>query len=123
MKTQAAHRKSLVSKGNPLTAFLKRLFFYVFLFGSAVLLTGCSTKKDRFINREWHALNSKFNVIFNGEMAFQQAWDGLQDGYQENFWEPLPIDRFAPKHPTQIASATTQSPFALAEQKAAKAIA
>ncbi|MDB4635855.1 hypothetical protein OAG00_02550 [Flavobacteriaceae bacterium] len=88
-----------------------------------LLLTACSTKKDRFLNREWHALNTKYNVVFNGEMAFEQAWDGLQDGYQENFWEPLPIERFAPKNNTPLASVSTQSPFALAEQKAAKAIA
>jgi len=88
-----------------------------------LLLTACSTKKDRFLNREWHALNTKYNVVFNGEMAFEQAWDGLQDGYQENFWEPLPIERFAPKNTTPLASASTQSPFALAEQKAVKAIA
>ncbi|MDA8568698.1 hypothetical protein N9K80_01040 [Flavobacteriaceae bacterium] len=88
-----------------------------------LLLTACSTKKDRFLNREWHALNTKYNVVFNGEMAFEQAWDGLQDGYQENFWEPLPIERFAPKNTTPLASTSTQSPFSLAEQKAAKAIA
>ena len=35
-----------------------------------LLLTACSTKKDRFLNREWHALNTKYNVVFNGEMAF-----------------------------------------------------
>lgn len=83
-----------------------------------LLLTACSTKKDRFLNREWHALNTKYNVLFNGEMAFEQAWEALQNGYQENFWEPLPIERFAPP-----LTAQATSPFDLAEQKAAKAIA
>ena len=51
-------------------------------------------------------------------MAFEQAWEALQNGYQENFWEPLPIERFAPPLAVQATS-----PFDLAEQKAAKAIA
>ncbi|MDO7715387.1 MAG: hypothetical protein MUP87_02505, partial [Flavobacteriaceae bacterium] len=123
MKTQSVHIETSVSKGNHIAAFFRRLYRYGFLCFFALLFCGCSTKKDRFINREWHALNSKFNVVFNGEMAFQQAWDGLQDGYQENFWEPLPIERFTPKYTNQPASVNVQSPFALAEQKAAKAIA
>ncbi|MDG2318263.1 MAG: hypothetical protein P8L67_06305 [Flavobacteriaceae bacterium] len=123
MKTQSVHIETSVSEGNHIVAFFRRLYRYGFLCFFALLFCGCSTKKDRFINREWHALNSKFNVVFNGEMAFQQAWEGLQDGYQENFWEPLPIERFTPKYTSQPASVNIQSPFALAEQKAAKAIA
>ena len=121
MKIKTTHKtKDFPKEVHPL---IQRGSSYAVLLFFGMLLTACSTKKDRFLNREWHALNSKFNVVFNGEMAFQQAWDDLQDGYQENFWEPLPIERFAPKNITQVASASTQSPFALAEQKAAKAIA
>ena len=121
MKIKTAHKTmNFPKEAYPLIQRGSRCAVLLF-FG--LLLTACSTKKDRFLNREWHALNTKYNVVFNGEMAFEQAWDGLQDGYQENFWEPLPIERFAPKNTTPLASASTQSPFALAEQKAAKAIA
>ena len=72
----------------------------VLRFGTFFLLllvvASCSTQKDRFLNRNWHALNSKYNVLFNGEMAFDQAWNQLQNGFEENFWEPLPIERFVP---------------------------
>ena len=121
MKIKTAHKTmNFPKEACPLIQRGSRCAVLLF-FG--LLLTACSTKKDRFLNREWHALNTKYNVVFNGEMAFEQAWDGLQDGYQENFWEPLPIERFAPKNTTPLASTSTQSPFALAEQKAAKAIA
>ena len=121
MKIKTTHKtKDFPNEACPLIQRGSRCAVLLF-FG--LLLTACSTKKDRFLNREWHALNSKFNVVFNGEMAFEQAWDGLQDGYQENFWEPLPIERFASKNTTPLASTSTQSPFSLAEQKAAKAIA
>jgi hypothetical protein len=88
MKIKTTHKTMNFPKGAyPL--FQRGSRCAVLLFFS-LLLTACSTNKDRFLNREWHALNSKFNVVFNGEMAFEQAWDGLQDGYQENFWNSFP---------------------------------
>jgi len=89
----------------------------------ALWLAGCATNKDRFINRQWHSLNSKYNVLFNGEMAFENAWIGLQNGYQENFWEPLPIERFVPSEFASFSNAPeADSPFSLAEEKAVKAV-
>lgn len=89
----------------------------------ALWLAGCATNKDRFINRQWHSLNSKYNVLFNGEMAFESAWIGLQNGYQENFWEPLPIERFVPSEFASFSNGpVADSPFSLAEEKAVKAV-
>lgn len=91
--------------------------------GFILFIISCSTTKDRFINREWQALNSKYNVLFNGEMAFDKAWTNLQNGYTENFWELLPIERFVPTTNPQLNNPNfTESPFALAEEKAVKAI-
>lgn len=91
-------------------------------FMAVFLVASCSTKKDRFVNRNWHALNSKYNVLFNGEMAFDQAWNQLQNGYEENFWEPLPIERFVANERKVSAALVSESPFSLAEEKAVKAI-
>lgn len=95
---------------------------YVAVLVFSLLFSSCSTKKDRFVNRNWHALNSKYNVLFNGEMAFDQAWNQLQNGYEENFWEPLPIERFVVNKRELSAAAVEESPFSLAEEKAVKAI-
>jgi len=98
----------------------------VLRFGTFFLLllvvASCSTQKDRFFNRNWHDLNSKYNVLFNGEMAFDQAWNQLQNGFEENFWEPLPIERFVPNEREGSAALGVESPFSLAEEKAVKAI-
>ena len=91
-------------------------------FMAVFLVASCSTKKDRFVNRNWHALNSKYNVLFNGEMAFDQAWNQLQNGYEENFWEPLPIERFVVNKRELSTAVAADSPFSLAEEKAVKAI-
>ena len=89
---------------------------------ASLLLSACATRKDRFINRQWHGLNTKYNVVFNGELAFENAWQNLQNGYEENFWEPLPIERFVISDQASEGFPAQESPFSLAEEKAVKAI-
>ena len=40
------------------------------------IMYSCSAKKDAFLNRNFHALTTKFNVLFNGEQAYLK---GLED--------------------------------------------
>ena len=67
----------------------KILFFALGIFA---VLIGCSTKKDTFINRSSHAMVSKYNVLYNGNLAFDEAKDKLDAEYEDNFWEILPIE-------------------------------
>lgn len=62
--------------------------FIVILF----LIVGCSTKKDAFINRKFHAISTKYNVLFNGKEAFRKGLEQLNENYEDNFWERLPIE-------------------------------
>lgn len=52
-------------------------------------IVGCSTQKDRAINRTYHSTTTKFNVLFNGHEALQAGIDRLIDQQQDNFWEQL----------------------------------
>ena len=49
--------------------FYRKIFFWLSLF-SIVIILSCSTTKKGVLNREYHALTSKYNVIFNGNEAF-----------------------------------------------------
>lgn len=75
------------------------------------------------INRGWHQLNTKYNVVFNGNESFTKSWTELQSGYYEDFWHILPIERLKvdQKYAFNI-DADEDSPFSLAEEKAVKAI-
>jgi len=56
------------------------------------LLWSCSTKKDTFLNRTGNAMTTKYNVLYNGNIAFDEAKKELDDSYEDNFWERLPIE-------------------------------
>jgi len=86
----------------------------------------CSTKKDTFVNRNFHAATSKYNTLYNGNVALEQGLLMLQENYQDNFLEILPIeplklDVIATPGMTRDADGSPQE-FEKAEEKAVKAI-
>ncbi len=63
---------------------LKKASYYIILLLS-LLLWSCSTKKNTRMNRFYHALNSRFNIYYNGKTAFDEALSAMQNGYKENY--------------------------------------
>ena len=55
-------------------------------------LLSCSTSKDKFLNKEYHKLNSKYNVIFNAEQALNFGELLIQQEMEEDFGEIIPIE-------------------------------
>ncbi|MBT8290366.1 MAG: hypothetical protein KJO93_05985 [Muriicola sp.] len=87
-----------------------------------LLVTSCSTKKDAFVNRNWHALNTKYNVLYNGNLAFEEGRDQLNESYRDNYWEVLPVERLEVKDEIKLDSEDNNPNFERAEDKATKAI-
>jgi len=102
---------------------LKRSY-QVILFAllTGALFNACSTKKDAFINRNWHALNTKYNVLYNGNIAFEQGREELNATYKDNYWEVLPIERIEVTDEIKLDSENNNPNFIIAEEKAAKAV-
>ncbi|MEN1784212.1 MAG: hypothetical protein AAGF77_03645, partial [Bacteroidota bacterium] len=87
-----------------------------------ILCLSCSVKKDKFINRNWHALNTKYNVLYNGNIAFDQGREELKASYQDDFWEVLPVERLEVTDVVKLDSEDNNPNFIRAEEKATKAI-
>ena len=85
-------------------------------------ISACSTKKNALINRNWHALNTKYNVLYNGNNAFEQGREELNTNYRDNYWEVLPIEPIEIRDEVRLASEEANPNFLRAEEKAAKAI-
>jgi tetratricopeptide (TPR) repeat protein len=72
-------------------------------------------------------MNTKFNVLYNGNKAFEDAKKQLDDTYEDNYWERLPIeplkieDKIPMPGQSQTKSPVSQG-FEKAEEKAVKAV-
>ncbi|CAL2091803.1 T9SS lipoprotein precursor SprE [Tenacibaculum sp. 190524A02b] len=60
--------------------------------GILALVLSCSTKKNNVINRNFHAITTKYNVLFNGEQAYLKGLKEIEDKHQDNFWKRLQIE-------------------------------
>ncbi len=96
--------------------------FLFFVFAVLLILGGCSTKKDAFVNRNWHALNTKYNVLYNGNLAFEQGRNELNAAYFDDYWELLPVERLKVTDVIKLDSEDNNPNFERAEEKATKAI-
>lgn len=101
---------------------MKHFILYI---SALLLLCSCSTRKDKFLNRQYHALITKYNVLYNGKLAFEKGLDQVEKTYEDDFSEVLPIEPFsfyADQQTDGDAKSIGQGDFERAEEKAVKAI-
>lgn len=117
------------------TTLKTNIFRILAIFGLIALLVACSTRRDTWLARNSHALSTKYNILYNGDIALEAGVNELKTGYGDNFWEVLPIERMQPEaeKPQQTTPAATpggkdaqvapkNANFQRAEEKATKAI-
>lgn len=87
-----------------------------------LLTASCSTKKDAFLNRKWHALNAQYNAIYNGNIALDEGRADLIAAYRDNYWDILPVERMEIREDVVLDGTSLTPNFERAEEKAVKAI-
>lgn len=98
---------------------------YKFILGAVLtglIFNSCSTKKDAFLNRNFHALNTKYNILYNGNIAFEEGREELNASYRDDYWDILPIERLAVTDEIKLDSEDNNPNFVIAEEKATKAV-
>ena len=60
-----------------------------------LFLRAARKKKDKFLNRNWHSLNTKYNILYNGNLALDAGLKDIEDSYQDNYWAILPVERLS----------------------------
>jgi tetratricopeptide (TPR) repeat protein len=69
--------------------YTQNIIVILFLFVAAY---SCSTKKDTVISRNFHAITTKYNVLFNGQEAFNKGIEEINTGYKDDWFSRLPIE-------------------------------
>ena len=100
--------------------FKKHLSFWVLLV-LVGMVWSCSTTKKGVFNRQYHALTTKYNVLFNGKEAFAVGDAILGQAFEENFYELLPVEPINLRG-ENFDETTIVPGFDRAEEKAVKAI-
>lgn len=67
----------------------------IIIFILFVAIYSCSSKKDSIISRNYHAVTTKYNVLFNGKEAFKQGIEGINNEYKDDWFQQLPIEPIA----------------------------
>ena len=96
--------------------------FILFIVLILLVATGCSRKKDKFINRSWHSLNTKYNILYNGGIALETGKTAINSTFVDNYWNILPVERLQPKDDITLGGKVQDPNFGRAEEKAVKAI-
>ena len=85
-------------------------------------ITSCSRKKDTFINRNFHAVNTEFNTLYNGYNALEDGKNALIDSYFDDYWKLLPVERMVVSDEIFLPGESKNENFERAEEKAIKAV-
>lgn len=101
---------------------MNRFTFGVLCLVLAICLSGCSRKKDKFINRNFHAITTEYNILYNGDLALDLGKKQIAESYRENYWQILPVERMQVSDEINLPGAPRDENFKIAEEKAAKAI-
>ena len=99
-----------------------KIFKHTFVILFILFLVACSTKKDTFLNRNSHALSTRDNILYNGQIALDKGVVGIKSSNKDNFWKRLPIERMQLKEDDSPNGSPKNPDFEAAEAKATKAI-
>ena len=89
---------------------------------SIILFFGCSTQKNKTLNKKFHSVVSTYNVLFNGNESIKEGEDSFLKSYKEDFWEILPVEPIEETNKIITVDGLENKSFLKAEEKAAKAI-
>ncbi|WP_232804640.1 type IX secretion system periplasmic lipoprotein PorW/SprE [Salegentibacter maritimus] len=98
---------------------ITKLILFILFLGS---IAGCSRKKNTFLNRNWHAVTTEYNTLYNGNIGLQQGKEELNQNYADNYWDILPIERMQIDENIVLPDSVRNQNFGYAEEKAVKAI-
>tara|TARA_B110000046_G_scaffold166241_1_gene183013 strand:- start:1499 stop:3736 length:2238 start_codon:yes stop_codon:yes gene_type:complete len=57
-----------------------------------VTVSACKVTKDTIVSRNFHAITTKYNVLFNGKEAFKEGLKEINNNYKDDWFKRIPIE-------------------------------
>ena len=86
-----------------------------------MFLIACSTKKNTAMTRAYHSTTTKYNILYNGQLAYDEGIETLKTKYHDDFNKILTVERIQPDKAFGIIVEERDKNFQRAEDKAVKA--
>lgn len=90
----------------------------ILILAIALVCIGCSTKKNTPVTRFYHAMTARFNIYYNGSVAYKEGTKALDDGNKDFYLEKIPMHAIGNK----ASAGNGTGNFDLAIEKSQKAI-
>lgn len=72
-----------------------------------LILSSCSTRRDKWLNRNWHAMNTRYNGYYNGRLAIQEAFFELGKAHVDDYNKPIQVYKHGNKDVAQAVNPHT----------------
>jgi tetratricopeptide (TPR) repeat protein len=83
-----------------------------------IAIASCSTKKNTPMTRFYHSMTAHYNIMYNGEVAFEKGMDAQTEGHKDDYNSLLPMYISTNKATTNMGKGS----YATAIEKCEKAI-
>lgn len=97
-------------------------YIYLLSFGLLLSIVGCSTQKNKFANRNYHAMTTYYNVLYHGNIELQLAIQDIKNRHLDHYFDILPVERMAVLPPDRNDTVPLNEFIGNAERKATKGI-
>lgn len=70
---------------------IKHHIYFLLIIALALIVAACSTEKNTSQSRWWQSFNTRYNVYYNGSVAYIDGSLEKENGNQDNFTELIPL--------------------------------
>lgn len=70
---------------------MKKTHYIFLLAGALALLASCSTQKNTALSRSYHSTKVKYNILYNGNNAYEEGLRQIALAHEDNFQEMIPL--------------------------------
>ncbi len=83
---------------------------------AVALLVSCSTKKNTAGTRFYHSFASRFNIMYNGQVAYDEGREQQLRGHQDDYTRLLPMDVAQNKSTAQLGKGSYETAITKCER-------